>query len=167
MDSTLLIILTIFVALTTLAMVVQAVAMLGLARAAKQAQNKVDTLLPEVVKVMDAAQTAITQTGKFVNEASIRTTDILDATKLQLAKVDEAFKDASARAKVQLDRAELVLDDAMNRTQHTVAAVQRGVISPIREVYGVLLGMRAAITHLGRGNRPTVDHATADEEMFI
>ena len=55
----------------------------------------------------------------------------------------------------------------MSRTQQTVSVVQNGVLAPIREVHGMLAGIRAAIGHLGRTRRPSVDHATADEEMFI
>jgi hypothetical protein len=167
MDPTLLIILTVFVGLTTVAMIAQAVAMLGMTRVAKQSQEKLNALLPEVARTLDAAQNAVTQTGKFVNEANAKTVEILDLTKGQLTKVDDLLKDAITRAKVQMERAEMVLDDAMTRTHSTVAIVQRGVISPIREVHGVLSGIRTALSYLGRGNRPTVDHATSDEEMFI
>jgi biopolymer transport protein ExbB/TolQ len=167
MDSALLIILTIFIGLTTIAMIAQAVALLGMTRVAKQSQEKLNNLLPEVARTLDAAQNAVTQTGKLVNDANARTVEILDLTKDQLTKVDDLLKDAITRAKVQMERAEMVLDDAMTRTQSTVAIVQRGVISPIREVHGVLTGIRTALLHLGRGNRPTVDHATSDEEMFI
>ena len=66
-----------------------------------------------------------------------------------------------------MERAEMVLDDAMTRTQQTVAMVHRGVIRPVREVHGIFAGFRTALSHLGRGGRPTVDHATSDEEMFI
>jgi hypothetical protein len=31
----------------------------------------------------------------------------------------------------------------------------------------LLMGIRATLAALGRGTRPTVDHATTDEEMFI
>jgi hypothetical protein len=34
-------------------------------------------------------------------------------------------------------------------------------------VHGVASGLKAAVTHLVRSGRPTVDRATADEEMFI
>jgi len=167
MDSTLLLVLTIFVTITTIAMVAQAIAMLGIARVAKQTQEKVNGLLPEVAKVLDATNKAIDQTSKFVTDANAKTGEILDSTKIQLAKVDDLLKDVTVRAGVQMDRAEMVLDDAMSRTQHTVAAVQRGIVSPIREVHGFLTGVKTALTHIGRGNRPTVDHVTSDEEMFI
>jgi len=61
----------------------------------------------------------------------------------------------------------MVLDDTMTRVQETVSIVQRGVLRPVREVHGILSGVRTAIAHIGRGGRPTVDHATSDEEMFI
>jgi hypothetical protein len=92
---------------------------------------------------------------------------ILDVTKQQLAKVDELLSDASTRAKVQMERAEMVLDDTMTRVQKTVSIVQTGVLWPVRELTGVVSGVRTFVTHLGRGGRPTVDHATSDEEMFI
>ncbi len=167
MDSSLLIVLIVFVAITTIAMVAQAIAMVGMFRAARRIQEKLNGLLPEVARILDAAQTTLNQTSKFVTDANARTVDILDVTKAQLNKLDAVFTDAANRAKVQMERAELVLDDAMSRTQQTVVVVQKGVIGPIREVHGVLSGIRAAIAAFARGNRPTVDHATADEEMFI
>jgi hypothetical protein len=88
-------------------------------------------------------------------------------TKQQLTKVDELLTDASTRAKVQMERAEMVMDDTMTRVQETVSVVQRGVLRPVREVHGIVAGVRMAILHLTRGSRPTVDHATSDEEMFI
>jgi hypothetical protein len=167
MDPTLLIILTVFIGLITISMIAQAIAMLAMSRVAKQTQEKVNSLLPEVARTLDAAQNTVTQTGKFLNDANARTVEILDLTKGQLTRVDDLLKDAITRTKVQMERAEMVLDDAMTRTQSTVALVQRGVIAPIREVHGVLIGIRTALSYLGRGNRPTVDHATSDEEMFI
>ena len=167
MNSTLLIALTVFVALTTIAMVAQAIAMLGMVRIAREMQEKLNGLLPEAARILDAAQNAINQSSKFLTEANSRTISILDVTKAQLDKLDGVVSEAASRAQVQMDRAELVLDDAMSRTQHTVAVVQKGIVSPIREVHGVLTGIRTAIFALARGTRPTVDHVTADEEMFI
>jgi hypothetical protein len=167
MDSQLLIVLTVFVILAALAMAAQAIAVLGIFRAARQIQTKLNDILPEATRILNTAEATLSQTSKFVTETSTRTVDILDVTKAQLAKLDAVFTDAANRAKVQMERAELVLDDAMSRTQQTVAVLQKGVISPIREVHGVLSGIRAGIAAFARGNRPTVDTATADEEMFI
>ena len=38
---------------------------------------------------------------------------------------------------------------------------------PLREVNGIAAGMKTALAYLARGNRPSPDQATSDEEMFI
>ena len=58
-------------------------------------------------------------------------------------------------------------DITVERVQETTAAVQHTILKPVREVNGVVSGVRAAISVLARGNRASVDHATQDEEMFI
>lgn len=167
MDSSLLIILTIFVALAAIAMIAQAAALVAMFLVVRKLQEKVDSYLPQVAKILEASRDAAEKAGKLIHDTNQRTSAILDMTKSRIAKIDEFLGDATARAKTQMERAEMVVDDTMTRTQKTVAIVQRSVISPIREVHGVMMGIRATITSLGRGNRPTVDHATADEEMFI
>ena len=117
--------------------------------------------------VKNAGDRTVDRVEKHVEKIGATSGAILDTAKQQLAKVDELLTDASKRAKVQMDRAEMVLDDSMTRVQQTVSYVQSGVVRPVREVYGVLAGIRTTLSHLGRGGRPTVDHATSDEEMFI
>jgi|SRR6185437_6131143 hypothetical protein len=167
MDPTLLLVLTIFVVLTAIAMIAQACALIGVLMVVKRLERKVDGLLPQAAKLVEVAKETVSETKAHASEIGKRTIVMLDMGKDQLTKVESLVSDVTTRARVQAERAEMVLDDAMNRTQQTVHAVQRGVLSPIREVHGVLSGLRAGIAALGRANRPTVDHATSDEEMFI
>jgi hypothetical protein len=81
--------------------------------------------------------------------------------------VEEFLEDASVRTRRQLDRAEIVVEDALARAQQTVELVHRGVLTPIRGINGVAAGVRAALGFLMRGTRPSPDQVTVDEEMFI
>ncbi len=166
-NSTLLIILIIFVALSAIAMLIQAGTLLGLFLVARKMQEKVMPMIPEIEAVVGITKRTVERVEKHVEKIGDSSVEILGATKQQLAKVDELLSDASIRAKVQMERAEMVLDDTMTRVQQTVSIVQSGVLRPVREVHGVLSGIRTALAYLGRGGRPTVDHATSDEEMFI
>ncbi len=166
-DRTLLILLTIFVALAAMAMLIQAGTLLGLFLVARKLQQKITPLIPEVEKVVGVTRRTVEGVEKHIDKIATSSEAILEVTKQQLGKVDELLSDATMRAKVQMERAEMVLDDTMARVQHTVSYVQSGVVRPVREVYGVFAGIRTALAHLGRGGRPTVDHATSDEEMFI
>ena len=166
-DHLLLILLTVFVALAALAMLIQAGTLLGLFLVARKLQEKVVPLIPEIEAIIATTRRTVDNVEKHIEKIGATSSSILDVTKQQLVKVDELLTDASSRAKVQMERAELVLDDSMTRVQETVSFVQSGVVRPVREVYGVLTGIRTALAHLGRGGRPTVDHVTSDEEMFI
>lgn len=159
--------LTIFVGLAALAMLIQAGTLLGLFIVAKRIQEKVSVLTGPITGIIDTSKRTLQMVEGHVDRIGKSSNAILDTTKQQLSKVDELITDASTRAKVQMERAEMVLDDTMGRVQHTVSFVQSGVVRPVREVQGIVTGIRTALTHLGRGGRPTVDHATADEEMFI
>ncbi len=166
-EHTLLILLTIFVALAAIAMLIQAGTLLGLLLVARKLQEKVTPLIPQIEGAVGVTKRTVELVEKHIDKIGTSSEAILDVTKQQLAKVDDLLSDASTRAKVQMERAEMVLDDTMTRVQHTVSFVQSGVLRPVREVHGILAGVRTALAHLSRGGRPTVDHATSDEEMFI
>lgn len=159
--------LTIFVGLAALAMLIQAGTLLGLFIVARKIQEKVSVLTGPITGIIDTSKKTLQTVEGHIDRIGKSSNSILDTTKQQLVKVDELITDASTRAKVQMERAEMVLDDTMGRVQHTVSFVQSGVVRPVREVQGIVTGIRTALTHLGRSGRPTVDHATADEEMFI
>lgn len=167
MDQTLLILLTIFVAVSALALLIQASMLIGLLVVARRLQQKLMPLIPEVEAILGVVRRTAERVEKHVEQIGTTSSAILDVTKQQLARVDELLSDATTRAKVQMERAEMVLDDTMTRVQHTVSSVQSGVLRPVREVHGILAAIRTALAYLGRGGRSTVDHATSDEEMFI
>jgi len=166
-EHTLLTLLTVFVFLAAIAMLIQAGTLLGLFIVARRIQEKVSAMTGPITGLIDTSKKTIQTVEGHIDRIGASSNSILDTTKQQLAKVDVLITDASTRAKVQMERAEMVLDDTMGRVQHTVSFVQSGVIRPVREFQGIVTGIRTALTHLGRGGRPTVDHATADEEMFI
>lgn len=166
--NTLLWIIAAFVALAAFSMLGQALAMFGIYKRVKSIQDQVSPLVPRAEAVLANAKETLEVTRKQVQEVSTRTTQILDTTKTQMARFDEAMTDVAARAKVQMDKAELVIDDTMNRVHETVTLVHSGVVKPIKEINGLVNGVRAGMSALLGGNRRTnVVTATQDEEMFI
>jgi hypothetical protein len=159
--------LVVFVALAAVALLGQAVALIGLLLIVRDIRNKTMSIWPQIESIVAVSKRSADRIETHITRIGATSVAILDVTKQQLVKVDELLSDASTRARVQMERAEMVLDDTMTRVQETVSIVQRGVLRPVREVHGILSGLRTAIAHLGRGGRPTVDHATSDEEMFI
>jgi ABC-type transporter Mla subunit MlaD len=173
-QQTLLYIMTAFVIIAGIALLLQLGFIFGLYKTAKTTEQKVaavlpkvEATLPKVEALIASSQKTIEQGRQQITEVMGKANEILDTTKRQLAKVDEVVTDATTRAKVQLERAEMILDDTMSRAHETVSIVHHGIMRPVREIHGVIAGVRTALAHLARGNRPSVAQATHDEEMFI
>lgn len=166
-QQTLLYIMTAFVALAAVAMVAQAVAIIGLYKGMKATEERLAAVLPKVEKLVETSQATIEQGRVQILEITKRTTEILDSARTQLNRVDEVLADAALRARVQLERAESIIDDTLSRAQQTVGLVHSGVMRPLREIQGITAGVKAALGFIARGNRPSVAQVTQDEEMFI
>ena len=174
MNDQLLVVLTVFVFVAALAMVIQAGLLFGIYKAARTMQQQTSSVIPQVRSVLTKAESAIDENRKNIveitakaNEIASKANDLVDMSKAQMAKLDVVITDASQRAKVQLDRAELVLDDTMTRVHHTVTAVNNGIVRPVKELQAITAGISAAVQHFLRGGRPSVAQATHDDEMFI
>jgi methyl-accepting chemotaxis protein len=166
-QTTLLYVMTGFVIVAALALCIQAGMLVGLNKKTKALHDKISPLVPRVESLVETTQATVEQSRRQIAEIATKANEILDSTRNQLAMVEEVVTDATARAKVQMERIELVLDDTVSRAQETVATVHNGIMRPLRELTGIAAGIRTALNYLTRGNRPSVDRATSDEEMFI
>ena len=163
----LLYVMTAFVIIAAIALCIQAGMLTAIYRTTKAMQMQIQPRVPKVESLVETTKTTVEQSRKQIVDVTTRANEILDSTKRQLAMVEDVVSDASARAKVQLERVELVLDDTLNRAHETVATVHDGIMRPLREINGIAAGIKTALAYMARGNRPSPDQATSDEEMFI
>jgi ABC-type transporter Mla subunit MlaD len=166
-QTTLLYVMTAFVIISAIALCIQAGMLAAMYKTTKAMQQSIQPLVPKVESLVDSATITIEQSRQQIAEVTQRTNEILDSTKRQLAMVEEVVTDATARAKVQLERMEMVLDDTVSRAHETVATLHGGIMRPLRQINGIAAGLRTALAFLARGERPSVDRVTTDEEMFI
>ena len=170
----LLYIMTGFVSISAVALCIQAALLFGIYKSSKAMQEQSASIMPQARSILAKAELTLDQsrhsvtelTGKFV-EITDKANQMMDIGKAQLVKLDSVITDASSRALVQLERAEMVVDDTVARVHDSVAAVHNGIMKPIREVQGVATGVRTAVSVFMRGGRPSVAQATQDDEMFI
>jgi len=180
-QQTLLYLMTAFVGISAVALVLQLATLFGMYKAARAMQEKVEELMPKVNELLpkvhallpkvngllESSQKVVDQSRQQILDITTKTNDILDITKRQMGKMEDLLTDATGRAKVQLERAEMVIDDTVSRAHETVTMVHGGILRPLREIQGIASGIRTAVAHLTRGGRPSVAQATHDEEMFI
>ena len=166
-EHALLVLMSIFVFVAAIALLIQAGFLFGIYKAARAMHENTARVLPKVEALVVSSQAAVEDGRVRMAEMSVKAHAILDTSQKQLKTIDEFLTDATTRARVQMDRAEMFLDDTMGKAQDTVALVHSSVITPIRQINGLATGVRAALEFFLRGNRPSPDRATVDEEMFI
>jgi len=163
-----------FVTISAIAMCIQAALLFGIYKSSKAMQEHVTSIMPQTKSILaktevtlDHSKRTIAELSHKFNEITDTANQIMDLGKAQMLKLDAVVTDASDRALVQLERAEMVVDDTVTRVHDSVAAVHSGIMKPIREVRGVATGVQTAISTFMRGGRPSVAQATQDDEMFI
>jgi esterase/lipase len=155
------------VGLAAIAMVVQAFLLYAMSRSARAIKDRLDQLTPRAESLMESSERTLEQSRKQVAEIMAKANEILATTRVQVGRADEFLAEATQRARIQMDRVELVLDDSISRIHETVTVLNTGILRPLREINGISVGIRSALSYLLRGGRPNVAQATTDEEMFI
>ena len=166
-DPTLLTVLIVFVALCAISQLGQFVAIFQLYRKVSSIHEDARPLLGKAEQTLDAARKTIDDGHKQMLELTQKTHSILDSAQAQVTKIEAVVTDASERAKVQLEKIELVVEDTVDKVQGLVHTTQEGILKPVREAKALATGVKSAFGFLFKSQRPTVVHATQDEEMFI
>lgn len=166
-DSTLLVVLTVFVALCAISQVGQFLAMFGLYKKVKEFQDKATPLLGKAEATLESAKLTLEDSRKQMTELSVKTSKILDSTQVQLAKIDTVVSEASDRALSQLERVEFVVGDTVDRVQGLIHSTHNGLVKPLKELNALASGVRSGFGFLFGPKKQNPVNVTQDEEMFI
>jgi len=162
------------VGIATLCILTMAVVAIMLYRVASRVQSRVDNVTTRVGPLIETVRRLADENGPKVTvfasnvvEISGNAKDISGVAKDQAHRFAEVGRDITDRAKAQIARVDALVDDTVAQVHQAGDSVRAAVKRPVREAGAVLAGVKAAVTTLVDGRRPTVDHITQDEEMFI
>ena len=156
--------LTVFVALTALAVVTQAGVLVAIYVMSKRLSDQVDRFMKETRAIM-APLGSVTEN---LQAASANIVEIGIVAREQFRRVETMVTDTGEALQVQIERFDRVGKDVADRINETADIVQESVIRPVREVAALAKGIsRGFETFLFRRRRSTVDQARQDEELFI
>jgi methyl-accepting chemotaxis protein len=162
------------VAIATLCILTMAVVSIMLYRMVSRVQVRVDGVAARVEPIIDTVRKLADENGPKVTilagnavEISDNAKEISIMAKDQAHRFAEVGRDFADRTKAQIARVDAVVDDTVDRVHQAGDNVKAAVKKPVREATAVLAGVKAAVSTLVEGRRPTVDHITQDEEMFI
>jgi hypothetical protein len=165
--------LRIFIAVTTFAVVVQAGILVGLYLAVRKNSAKMEALATEVrskvLPTIDTVQNMLVEIRPKLDVMTVNLSESSTLVRNQLGRLDATLTDALDRARLQVIRADELLNRTMDRVEATSDAVHKTVISPLRQVNGLMSAISTGVeVFLGQKRRhPKNGAGVPQDEMFI
>jgi len=170
MDDTLL---KVFIAVTTFAVVVQAGILVGLYLAVRKSTARMEALATEVksrvLPAVETAQNLMVELRPRIDVISNNLAESSDLVRNQLGRLDATVTDVLDRARLQVIRADELLNRTMDKVEETSEVVHKTVISPLRQVNGLMAAISTGVdVFLGQKRRhPRNGGGVPQDEMFI
>jgi methyl-accepting chemotaxis protein len=143
-------------------------------RVVSRVQARVDGIMTRVEPIIDTAKKLAEENAPKISSIATSAVgmasnakDISDVAKEQAHRFAEVGRDLADRTKAQIARVDAAVDETVDNVQHVGENVKTVVMRPVKEASAVLAGVKAAVASVTNGRRPTMDHITQDEEMFI
>jgi hypothetical protein len=156
--------LTLFVALTAIAVMTQAAVLVAIYLQSKRLSEQVERFMNETRELMAPMKTITENLGT----ASANIVEIGVSAREQFRRVESMVTDAGEVLQTQLARVDAATRDVVERVNATAEVLQDSIVRPVREVAAVAKGLgRGLETFFFRRQKSTPDQARQDEELFI
>ncbi|MGP0017061.1 MAG: hypothetical protein ACLPHP_00715 [Candidatus Sulfotelmatobacter sp.] len=167
----------VFILLTGLAVMLQAGILLAMYLAMRKSTMLMESMAAEVkTKVLPTISQAETLMTDIRPKLEVIAENLQESTTVlrdQLERMDATVKDAVDRGRLQIIRADELLTRTLDRVEQTSDMVHNTVISPVRQLSGLIQGLTVGLEFLF-GNRGRRNGGSREErrpvpqdEMFI
>lgn len=152
------------------AIVIQIALLLAILSAVKRSSARMESLADEIqsraIPTLDAAQQLLATTRPKIEEVIANAAASTAMLKNQLERIDTTINDIVDRTRLQVIRADDLVTRTMDRVEHTTDLVHHTVISPVRQISGIVQALGAGLGAL-LGRQSTRENPMPHDEMFI
>jgi methyl-accepting chemotaxis protein len=172
--------LPIFIAVTTFAILIQAIILIALYLAVRKTSARVEAVATDVrtkfLPALDTAQNLLTELRPQVQTVVANVQTVMGnvnqssaTVRAQLARMDATLNDIVDRARLQVIRVDELVSRTVDRVEETSDVVHRTVLSPVQKMSGLVQGVTAGIEAFvgGRRRRRGNGMGVPQDEMFI
>lgn len=176
--------LTIFIAVTSAAVVLQMLVLLGMFLVMRKLSARVETLAGKVEDTVGVVQTRVLplvdnaksmqqEVKNFLETSRPKIETLIDnlsrmstTTRTTVERFDVTANDAIDRVRLQVIRGDEMLTRTMDRVEETTEKVQHTVMSPVRQVSGIVQAISTGVGAYFNNERRRRNGGPSDE-MFI
>ena len=154
--------------------VIQAGIMVALFLAVRKSSARMEALANEVktkaLPTIDAAHSFLVEVRPKVDVILENVTNTTNMVRAQMQRLDATVTDVVDRTRLQVIRADELLSRTLDKVEQTTDIVHHTVVSPIRQVSGLVQGVTAGLQYfLGRrrNSRSREGMGVPQDELFI
>jgi hypothetical protein len=164
--------LNIWVAVTSLAVAIQAGILVALYMSIRKTSARMEAIADDLHKktapILESTQGIVMDSRPKIEAITDNLVAASTSIKSQVERLDATVSDAVDRTRLQIIRADDLVTRTMDRVEETTDVVHSSVISPVRQMAGLVSGLTTGIgAFFGRRPNDNREEATQDEEMFI
>jgi hypothetical protein len=174
MSQTTEILLAVFAGLTALALLLQGIALIALARRLHDIKTGLDARSEKLTKQVDSIATQVEglvavlkSTAQKAHEIEENVAAITAVVHGRVVNLDSFLNEATDAARLQMARFQDIIETTSQRIDETIDTLQNSIIVPITEISAVIRGIRSGFDVLFGRRRLASRRSHNDEEMFI
>src|SRR5437868_10179288 len=161
-----------FIIFTAVAVIIQAGILVALFVVVRKTSGRVEKLASEVntkaLPLIETTQTLLVEVKPRVIDIVANAEESARIARAQMERLDATVSDIVDRTRLQVIRADELVNRTMDRIEETTEVVHKTVVSPVRHLSGLFQGVTAGLEFLLNGKRRRRGDVTVpQDEMFI
>ncbi len=163
----------VFIAVTAVAVVIQACILVALFFSVRKSSARMEALSTELkekaLPTIEAVQNMVVELRPKIETMATNVSESTTLVRNQLTRFDATLSDVLDRTRLQVIRADELLNRTMDKVEETSEVVHKTVLSPLRQVTGLMTAISTGVeVFLGQKRRqPKNGRGVEQDEMFI
>jgi len=162
---------TVFVALTFVAISIQAGVLIALYVSVKKTSAKMESIATEVqsraLPVLENANTLLNDLTPQLREITGNLAASSGTLKTQLHRVDSTLTELVDRSRLQIIRVDDLVTRTLDRVEQTTELLETTVVGPVKKMTGIMQALQVGLGAFLNRKRRQGSANPEDEEMFI
>ncbi len=111
-------------------------------------ETKTGPILDRTTVILKELEPKVKSVGESAEHISSTVRVKVDELSITMSELNETMREINGRTRVQVRRADGIVTDALQATEEISNTVQQGIKGPVKQIAGVVAGVRAAIETL-------------------
>jgi ABC-type transporter Mla subunit MlaD len=161
-----------FSAVVTVAVLLQASAMVGMWLAVRKIPGCVEGIRSDfrqrIDRLAQSIAEVVTNTREPLHTITSNLVAITETLRERSIQVDAVVEDLVEKSRIQIVRTDQLMANLVDKVEVTTDKIQQSILAPLREISAVVNGLQTGLEFLFNRKRPAGGReATADEQLFI